>query len=228
MGSSSSKAQHQSDTNSSSPSTESNASTSQFTTSQYPKPRGDEYDKFETLVSTLPKVIESENLREIEEYIQACDKGKGPAVACFSTAEYLSLVDLNHEEACTLYENTCFRPKHDPSPNLVEMEDGTKAYPPACFNLARFRMTVRSKEKELFIFWRFVFRFGVCLLIFLSNMLHCSIRVRDAPNFHMRKDMNSLIERAVLVIMEHVTSKQECWLAHQDRLRLSTITRERR
>jgi hypothetical protein len=146
MGSSSSKTEHQSDISSSSPSTVTNASTSQTTSSsQYPKPKGDEYDKFEKLISTLPKVIEAENLREVEEYIQACDKGKGPAVACFSTAEYLSLVDLNHEEASALYENTCFRPKHDQSPNLVEMDDGTKAYPPACFNLARFRMTVRYK-----------------------------------------------------------------------------------
>jgi hypothetical protein len=144
MGSSSSKTEQQSDINSSSPSTVTNASTSQSTSSsQYPKPKGDEYDKFEKLISTLPKVIEAENLREVEEYIQACDKGKGPAVACFSTAEYLSLVDLNHEEASALYENTCFRPKHDQSPNLVEVDDGTKAYPPACFNLARFRMTVR-------------------------------------------------------------------------------------
>ncbi len=175
MGSSSSKTQYQSDTNSSFPSTESNASTIQSTTSQYPKPRGDEYDKFENLVSTLPKVIEAENLREIEDYIQACDKGKGPAVACFSTAEYLSLVDLNHEEACTLYENTCFRPKHDPSPNLVEMEDGTKAYPPACFNLARFRMTVRSKE-NFFLLMGYFFPLLIsflpalfCFVLFLST-----------------------------------------------------------
>jgi hypothetical protein len=150
MGASSSKTQEQSKTNNGSSHTSGNTfttgSTSSLpTTSQYPKPKGDEYDKIEKLVSTLPKVIEAENLREVEEYIQACDKGKGPAVACFSTAEYLSLIDLNHEEACALYENTCFRPLSDQSPNLVPMDDGTKAYPPACFNLARFRMTGKGR-----------------------------------------------------------------------------------
>mmetsp|Transcript_29542 Transcript_29542/g.42251 ORF Transcript_29542/g.42251 Transcript_29542/m.42251 type:complete len:327 (-) Transcript_29542:179-1159(-) len=115
--------------------------------SQYPKPKGDEYEKLDELVATLPKVIEADSAREIEEYIEACDKGKGPVVACFSTAEYLSLMDLNYEEACALYENTCFRPMSDKSPNTVKMDDGTKAYPPACFNLARFRMTGKGHTK---------------------------------------------------------------------------------
>jgi FOG: TPR repeat, SEL1 subfamily len=86
-------------------------------------------------------------------------------VACFSTAEYLSLFLRKHKEAALLYENTCFRPANDKSPNgvLVSMDMNhnfykqkttkttttttTKAYPPACFNLAQMRMTGKGGTK---------------------------------------------------------------------------------
>ena len=67
-------------------------------------------------------------------------------VACFSTAEYLSLFERKHGEAAELYYNTCFRPAKDNSPNGIEL-DGTKAYPPSCFNLAQMRMTGKGRTK---------------------------------------------------------------------------------
>jgi TPR repeat protein len=67
-------------------------------------------------------------------------------VACFSTAEYLSLFLRKHADAAELYQNTCFRPSTDNSPNGVEV-DGTKAYPPSCFNLAQMRMTGKGRTK---------------------------------------------------------------------------------
>ena len=127
--------------------TESTSQSSWPSSSEYPAPRGDEYDKLDQLLDSLPKIIDAESAQQVEEYVRSCDKGKGPVVACFSTAEYLSLMERNYEEACALYENTCFRPLSDKSPNTVVMDDGTKAYPPACFNLARFRMTGKGRTK---------------------------------------------------------------------------------
>lgn len=69
-------------------------------------------------------------------------------VACFSTAEYISLFLRKHKEASTLYENTCFRPGNDKSSNAVSMDRGrSKAYPPSCFNLAQMRMTGKGNTK---------------------------------------------------------------------------------
>ena len=121
--------------------------TKESSTSEYPRPTGTEYDRLDALLETLPKIIDPESQAQVEEYIKSCDNGKGPAVACFSTAEYLSLMERNYEEAVRLYETTCFRPIDDKSPNLVQMKDGSKSYPPSCFNLARFRMTGKGKTK---------------------------------------------------------------------------------
>jgi len=112
----------------------------------YPKPTGREYDLMDKLAAELPNVIDEESRQQVEDYIQACDNGKGPMVACFSSAEYLSLFLRKHKDAEELYQNTCFRPKNDKSANGVEV-DGTKAYPPACFNLAQMRMTGKGNTK---------------------------------------------------------------------------------
>lgn len=112
----------------------------------FPTPTGHEYDLMDKLAADLPNVIDDESKRQVEEYIEACDNGKGTMVACFSTAEYLSLFVRKHQDAIDLYENTCFRPKTDKSPNGI-LVDGTKAYPPACFNLAQMRMTGKGKTK---------------------------------------------------------------------------------
>lgn len=114
--------------------------------SSFPIPTGREYDLIDRIASELPSIIDDESKAQVEEYIASCDDGKGPMVACFSTAEYLSLLLRKHEEAAALYENTCFRPKTDKSPNGVEV-DGTKAYPPSCFNLAQMRMTGKGRTK---------------------------------------------------------------------------------
>lgn len=97
-------------------------------------------------------VIDDESRRQVEEYTLDCDGGKGPMVACHSTAEYLSLFERKHQTAMKLYENCCFRPATDRSPNgvLVEDEEGnskskSKAYPPSCYNLAQFRMTGKGR-----------------------------------------------------------------------------------
>ena len=114
----------------------------------YPTPTGREYDLIDELASELPSVIDDESKRQVEEYIESCDNGKGPMVACHSTAEYLSLFERKHLDAMKLYENCCFRPYSDKSPNGVAIEkDKTKAYPPSCYNLAQFRMTGKGRTK---------------------------------------------------------------------------------
>eukprot|EP00586_Coscinodiscus_wailesii_P022790 CAMPEP_0172497240 /NCGR_PEP_ID=MMETSP1066-20121228/97108_1 /TAXON_ID=671091 /ORGANISM="Coscinodiscus wailesii, Strain CCMP2513" /LENGTH=252 /DNA_ID=CAMNT_0013269891 /DNA_START=109 /DNA_END=864 /DNA_ORIENTATION=+ len=120
--------------------------TNNNTPSPYPTPQGDEYDLIDELASELPSIIDDESRAQVDEYITACDNGAGPMVSCFSTAEYLSLFERKHRDAMELYENTCFRPRDDKSPNGVEV-DGTKAYPPSCYNLARFRMTGKGRTK---------------------------------------------------------------------------------
>jgi TPR repeat protein len=64
-------------------------------------------------------------------------------VACFATAEFISLFERKHKEAAELYRNVCFRPKTDKSPNGF-LVDGTKAYPAGCFNLAKMHMTMKG------------------------------------------------------------------------------------
>lgn len=114
----------------------------------FPTPTGQEYDLIDKIASELPSIIDEESNQQVQDYIQACDNGKGPMVACFSTAEYLSLFLRKHKEAATLYENTCFRPGKDKSANGVSMDRGrSKAYPPACFNLAQMRMTGKGNTK---------------------------------------------------------------------------------
>lgn len=114
----------------------------------FPVPSGREYDLIDKIASDLPSVIDEESSQQVQDYIEACDNGKGPMVACYSTAEYLSLFLRKHKEASLLYENTCFRPGKDRSPNGVSMDRGrTKAYPPACFNLAQMRMTGKGGTK---------------------------------------------------------------------------------
>lgn len=114
----------------------------------FPTPTGREYDLIDKIASELPAVIDEESNQQVQDYIEACDNGRGPMVACYSTAEYLSLFLRKHKEASTLYENTCFRPKEDTSANGVLMDRGrSKAYPPACYNLAQMRMTGKGNTK---------------------------------------------------------------------------------
>eukprot|EP00979_Chaetoceros_neogracilis_P016514 scaffold8271_cov258-Chaetoceros_neogracile.AAC.3 len=114
----------------------------------FPIPTGKEYDLIDRIASELPSVIDEESSQQVQDYIEACDNGKGPAVACYSTAEYLSLFLRKHKEASLLYENTCFRPASDKSANVVSMDRGrSKAYSPACFNLAQMRMTGKGGTK---------------------------------------------------------------------------------
>lgn len=111
-----------------------------------PTPTGHEYDLMDKIVSDLPNIIDDESKRQVDEYIRACANGSGPMVACFSTAEYLSLFLRKHSDAADLYYNTCFRPSNDKSPNGV-LVDGTMAYPPSCFNLGQMRMTGKGRTE---------------------------------------------------------------------------------
>jgi len=106
----------------------------------YSSPQSSAYDTIDKIAAELPHVIDDESRQQVEDYKQACDDGKGPMVACFSTAEYLSLFERKHREAAELYRNVCFRPSTDRSPNRVKI-DGTMAYPPGCYNLAKMHMT---------------------------------------------------------------------------------------
>lgn len=111
-----------------------------------PIPTGREYDLMDQIASDLPSVMDDESRQQVEEYVRSCNDGKGPMVACFSTAEYLSLFHRKHADAAELYRSTCFRPAKDKSPNGVEV-DGTRAYPPSCFNLGQMRMTGKGRTK---------------------------------------------------------------------------------
>jgi len=106
----------------------------------FPIPTGHEYDTIDKLQAELPSMIDEESQQQVDDYRDACNGGKGPMVACFATAEFLSMFEQKHIEASKLFENTCFRPFKDKSPNGKEV-DGTKAYPPSCFNLAKMLMT---------------------------------------------------------------------------------------
>ena len=79
----------------------------------YPSPTGHEYDAVDKLAAQLPNVIDDQSRQQVEDYKQACDGGKGPMVACFSTAEFISLFERKHKEAADLYRNVCFRPASD-------------------------------------------------------------------------------------------------------------------
>ena len=68
-----------------------------------PTPTGHEYDLMDQIVSDLPSVIDDESKQQVEEYIRTCNNGKGPMVACFSTAEYLSLFERKHGEGLLNY-----------------------------------------------------------------------------------------------------------------------------
>eukprot|EP00592_Proboscia_alata_P003007 CAMPEP_0194366358 /NCGR_PEP_ID=MMETSP0174-20130528/14389_1 /TAXON_ID=216777 /ORGANISM="Proboscia alata, Strain PI-D3" /LENGTH=346 /DNA_ID=CAMNT_0039141497 /DNA_START=241 /DNA_END=1281 /DNA_ORIENTATION=+ len=119
----------------------------EYTNPSYPIPKGDEYDKINKLLDMMPTFIDDESKAEVDAYTKECNDGAGPVVACFSTAEYISLMQRDYDKVIQLYENTCFRPASDKSPNTVTMPDGTKSYPPACFNLARFRLTGKGRTK---------------------------------------------------------------------------------
>lgn len=106
----------------------------------FPTPTGNEYDAIDRLQAELPPMIDEESQQQVDDYKEACNGGKGPMVACFATGEFLSMFERKHQEAFELFENTCFRPYKDKSPNGKEV-DGSKAYPPACFNLAKMLMT---------------------------------------------------------------------------------------
>jgi hypothetical protein len=113
--------------------------------SPFPEPTGREYDAIDLIAAELPNVIDEESRQQVEDYEQACDKGRGPMVACFATGEYLSLFERKHKEAAELYRNVCFRNKNDKSPNGA-LVDGTMAYPAGCFNLAKMKMTGKGLE----------------------------------------------------------------------------------
>lgn len=59
----------------------------------YPNPSGHEYDEIDKLQAELPNIIDEESRQQVDDYIHACDGGKGPMVACFATAEYISMFE---------------------------------------------------------------------------------------------------------------------------------------
>lgn len=59
----------------------------------YPDPSGNEYSEIDKLQAELPAIIDDESRQQVDDYIQACDGGKGPMVACFATGEYISMFE---------------------------------------------------------------------------------------------------------------------------------------
>lgn len=59
----------------------------------YPTPTGHEYDAIDKLQAELPAIIDEESRQQVDDYIEACNDGKGPMVACFATGEYLSMFE---------------------------------------------------------------------------------------------------------------------------------------
>lgn len=65
----------------------------------YPDPSGNEYSEIDKLQAELPAIIDEESRQQVDDYIQACDGGKGPMVACFATGEYISMFERKVREA---------------------------------------------------------------------------------------------------------------------------------
>ena len=61
--------------------------------SLYPSPTGHEYDEIDKLQAELPSIIDEESRQQVDDYIEACNKGKGPMVACFATGEFQSMFE---------------------------------------------------------------------------------------------------------------------------------------
>ena len=51
------------------------------------------YDDLDALQASLPSLIDEESRQQVEDYMQACDNGKGPMVACFASAEYMGMFE---------------------------------------------------------------------------------------------------------------------------------------
>ena len=68
----------------------------------YPNPTGHEYDAIDKLQAELPAIIDEESKQQVDDYIEACNGGKGPMVACFATGEYLSMFE---RKVCTVYSS---------------------------------------------------------------------------------------------------------------------------
>lgn len=59
----------------------------------YPDPTGEQYDEIDKLQAELPTIIDEESQQQVDDYLQACDGGKGPMAACFATGEYISMFE---------------------------------------------------------------------------------------------------------------------------------------
>jgi hypothetical protein len=59
----------------------------------YPDPSGHEYDAIDKLQAELPSIIDDESQQQVDDYMEACNDGKGPMVACYATGEFLSMFE---------------------------------------------------------------------------------------------------------------------------------------
>ena len=57
----------------------------------FPNPTG--HDDIDKIQAELPSMIDEESRQQVDDYIEACNKGKGPMVACFATGEFLSMFE---------------------------------------------------------------------------------------------------------------------------------------
>jgi hypothetical protein len=84
----------------------------------YPDPDGHEYDEIDKLQAELPNIIDDESRQQVDDYIQACDGGKGPMVACFAKAEYISMferrVRMSQQRLCQCCRNFSYSWYHLP------------------------------------------------------------------------------------------------------------------
>lgn len=93
----------------------------------YPDPSGHEYDEIDKIQAELPNIIDEESRQQVDDYLQACDGGKGPMVACFATAEYISMferrVSINQNKDDTKMINfsyiDCRNPPHSTKMRLT-------------------------------------------------------------------------------------------------------------
>lgn len=66
----------------------------------FPEPTGKEYEEIDKLQSELPSMIDEESRQQVDDYVEACNNGKGPMVACFATGEYLSMFERKVSVDC--------------------------------------------------------------------------------------------------------------------------------
>ena len=98
------------------------------------------YDKLDKLQAQLPSLIDEESRQQVDDYMQACDNGKGPMVACFATAEYIGMFEMKVRETSMSLILYIF--------NTDNVSNFTSLYNESTKKLSNFLRTCVSGQKQ--------------------------------------------------------------------------------